>query len=294
MSSLWRRCSAWLRAPANEVAFLLRSQIAWSRGPARLPQADKAGMFVDLPPGRRAAAAARAARLRRDYDLGALAQHSSTVVWAKNLALLENLERLAAGIELPPGPVRAFDVGSGDFHYATALHRFLARHGAAAPRPVVLHGCEIDGHGVYRDGHARADHARAHAALAAADGSVQFTVADAAALLPSLPPQDVVTLFFPFLSAYPLLQWGLPLSRWRPRRLLRQVVASLRPGGWLLVGNQTGVEFARLRALLAGLPVACARDVSFASDLVPDAERTAGQVGSLWRRVDLRPGAVSG
>ncbi|MBX3463726.1 MAG: hypothetical protein KF830_11175 [Planctomycetes bacterium] len=290
MPAWWRSCAALLRAPANELAFALRAGFAWSRGAAVLPHEPKPG------PGREPVAGSDGAteRMRR-YDLAALWARSTQAVFAKNLALLANLERLTAGVDLGLGPdaVRALDAGSGDFHYATALQRFLSRHGAQRPRAVELLGCEIDGHGIYRDGHSRADHARAHAALAdEPPGAVRYAVADAARL--TLPPQDVVTLFFPFLTVYPLLQWGLPLSRWRPRRLLRRLVAALRPGGWLLVANQTAAEYERLGALLADLPMVRERAVPFASELVPEPERTVGQIGSLWRRLDLRPPPVSG
>ncbi|MBL9076607.1 MAG: hypothetical protein JNL08_03835 [Planctomycetes bacterium] len=284
MPSLLRRCVAAVRIPANELAFAVRAGVAWSRGPATLPHEDKSGLFAWLPADAAAAAHRRAARLERQYDLAALRAQSTNAVYAHNLALLEGLERLADGAvwPVPPGaPLRALDVGSGDFHYATALQRWLAR-GDGARRAAALHGVELDGHGVYRDGHSRADHARAHAALAAAAAPVQFTVGDAARL--RLPAHDVVTAFHPFLTVYPLLQWGLPLSRFRPRRLLRALVAAVRPGGWLVVANQTATEFDRLRALLAGQPVELLRRVPLGSDLVPAAERTAGRVGSLWRR----------
>ncbi len=302
MPSLWRRCAAALRAPANELAFVVRSQVAWSRGAPALPHEAKAGWCAFLPAGERAHAERRAARLVQRYRLDALQQQSTVPVFAANLALLEQLERLGAGLPLPGAvgaTLRALDVGSGDFHYATALQRFLSRHDTTLLRPVLLLGCELDGHGVYRDGHSRADHARAHAALAAEPldaagppGSVQFVVADAARL--QLPPQDVVTLFFPFLSVYPLLQWGLPVSRFGPRRLLRRAVAALRPGGWLLVSNQTTAEFARLRTLLEGQPIELVRQMPFATDLVPQAARTADRVGSLWRRLAVQPGPASG
>lgn len=136
------------------------------------------------------------------------------------------LQPLLAGHPLQPagdGVLAAVDVGCGAFQYATALHRLSAR--AAGARRVVLRGIEVDGHGIYRDGHSRADHARAHAALAADD--VSFTVADFTAI--ELPPQDVVTMLFPFVLPYPLLQWGLPLELYRPRRLLRRAASVLRP-----------------------------------------------------------------
>ena len=119
----------------------------------------------------------------------------------------EQLEALSDGLKLPVGPdgvVRAADLGCGDFHYAIGLQQWLARHvpsslpDEAVPRKVVLRGLELDGHGIYRDGHSRADHARARARSACADGGlVQFEVADA--VHARLPEQDVVSLFFPFL-----------------------------------------------------------------------------------------------
>ena len=158
----------------------------------------------------------------------------------------------------------------------------------------MLRGLELDAYGIYRDGHSRADHARARAQSASVDGSlVQFEVADAA--YARLPEQDVVSLFFPFLSAYACLSWGAPLSRLRPRRLLERAVHSLRPGGWLVVANQTPREYLRLTRLLAGLPVVRIGSGWFATDLLPDSERTQDQVGSLWRRqVVVPPGEHSG
>ncbi|MBL8748654.1 MAG: hypothetical protein JNK78_05810 [Planctomycetes bacterium] len=284
MATLLRRCMAALRAPGNELAFAVRSGLGWQRGPADLVNEEKAGLFA---PG----ASTRVRRLVARFDLGDLERRSTIAAWAGNLALLENLEALTRGIAIPrtaSGAVRAIDVGSGDFHYATALQRWLSRHGEPAePRAVVLRGFEIDGHGIYRDGHSRADHARSHAALAARPGDVvRYEVADAASV--RLPEQDVVTMLFPFLTAYPALRWGMPLSRWRPRRLVRRVVRSLRPGGLLVVVNQTADELERLRRLLADEPLEWLATASFATDLGPSAERTADRVGSVWCRLEPR------
>lgn len=265
-----------LRAPALELGFVLRSCLRWSRGEAPLPDEPKQRLFAD-PMAQR-----RAARLIGDFALGDLAGRSTCTTMRANLARLDGLSRLADGLQVPAGPdgvVRAADFGCGDFHYATALQRWLARHGGGR-REVVLRGLELDGHGIYRDGFSRADHARAHARLAG-DG-VSFLVADCTGI--RLPPQDVVSLFFPFLSVYACLAWGTPLSRLRPRRLLRRAVASLRPGGWLVVVDQTAAEFARLERLLGELPVRRQRAVPFASELAPDPERTVGQVASIWVR----------
>ena len=284
MPSLLARCAALLRAPANELAFAFRAGVRWSRGVPVLPHEGKSGWLAGRPADERRELERRAAELVRDFHLAALWARSTLTTWAGNLALLDNLATLSDGLPMPAsadGVVRAADLGSGDFHYAFALQRWLSRHAAALPRTTVLRAFELDGHGVYRDGFARADHARAHAALASdGAGLVRYEVADATRL--RLPEQDVVTLLFPFLSTYPLLAWGLPLSRFRPRRLLLRAVATVRPGGWLAVANQTSAEFARLRQLLRDEPVDLVRSGSFASAFAAAPERTAGRVGSLW------------
>ena len=53
-------------------------------------------------------------------------------------------------------------------------------------------------------------------------------MADATAV--RLPEQDVVTLFFPFLTPYACLRWGAPLSRMRPQRLVERAVRALNAG----------------------------------------------------------------
>lgn len=284
MAGIVKQTLALLRAPSNAVAFNLRSRMRWSRGQAELTNESKERLFDHLPTPRWAEAAEEEKRLCADYELSTLRQRSSCLAYAENLAMLEAMERLCGDESLPTGAdgaLRAIDVGCGVFQYATALHRFLRHGGAGAKRHAILRGIEIDGHGVYRDGHSRADHARAHAALAGSD--VHFQVGDFAAL--PIPEQDVVTMWFPFVERYALLQWGLPLSLFDPSRLVERAVATVRPGGLLLVANQTEREAETTKAMLRGLPVQHVRSVSLATDLVPYGDRTAGRIGSLWRRV---------
>jgi SAM-dependent methyltransferase len=286
MASLLRHGLALLRAPGNSLGFTVRQAVGSRRaarrgGEARafgLPSDGQDGWLRSLGP----AARRRAGRLRQRYDLAALQACSTDCVFAENLAVLEALETVFAG-DRPPvtGTCAAVDVGSGVFAYATALQRFCTRFAAAgAAPPVDLLGVEVDGYRRLRGGGDRRDHGEAHAALAGA--GVHYRVADFRHL--ELAPQHVVTMFFPFVTAYALLQWGAPLQHWRPRALLRKAAAVLEPGGLLFVANQTGGEFERMRALLSGLPLELVRARPIASDLVPYAARTEGRVGSLWRR----------
>jgi len=292
MPSVLKNGLALLRAPAIELGFALRSVVRWSRGTPVLQAnaGDEAFAWADAE--ERAQLQARLDELVAQFRLTHLDATATPDVRCRNYARLAQLEALSEGLEVPVGEdgvVRAADLGCGDFHYAAGLQQWLARHAASnasdevAPRKVVLRGLELDGHGIYRDGYSRADHARARAQSACVDGAlVQFEVADAVSA--RLPEQDVVSLFFPFLTAYACLSWGGPLSRLRPRRLLRRAVMSVRPGGWLVVANQTRDEYRRLCSLLADLPVVRIAESSFATNLVPDSGSTQDQVGSVWQR----------
>lgn len=269
----------------NELSFAVRSRIRWQRGapPAEQPSAAPWDDAFDwLPAAERAPLRARVEWLDAEHDLAAV-RPLPVVARLENAALLDGLLRLAGDLALPvaDAELRATDVGCGAFQYAPGLARWLTHLGERAA--VRLRGIEIDGYGVYRDGHSRADHARAHADFAGP--GVTFEVADFARLSPdALPPQDVVTMLYPFLSAFSLLQWGSPLSHLRPRAVLDRAVAAVRPGGLLVVANQTEREFERLAALLRDAPVTRLRRASFATDLVPYRERTAGRIASIWRR----------
>jgi SAM-dependent methyltransferase len=268
-----------LRAPGNALGFLVRRRLRWTGGECAPANEDKRALFPWLAGGEQVEAEARERDLRARYELGELHAHSTRLHYCENLALLDGLERLFATHDLPVGPLRALDAGCGLFQYATALQRFLAL-GRGRSRPVRLRGIELDAHGIHRDGHSRADHARAHARLAGK--GVTFEEADFTR--ERYPAQDVVTLLYPFLTRRALLAWGLPLAHFRPREFLAAAADAVRPGGLLVVANQTDAEHELLCDELRALALEPLAKVSLASRLVPYAERTADRVGSLWRR----------
>ncbi len=279
MAGIVKTAVSILRAPGNAIAFRLRSRLRWSKGVAALPHEDKGERLGWLT----CEGHARAQDLEARFDLAALRQRSSRLVFAENLALLDSLSRLLEGTVLPvseDGVLRAVDVGSGVFQYATALQRYLAGSGTTRLRRVVLRGIEVDGHGIYRDGHSRSDHARAHAALAGDD--VHFQVGDFTAV--RLPEQDLVTMWFPFVTRYSLLQWGLPLSLFAPRELFQRAAQIVRPGGLLVVASQTEIEALAVERLVQELPFTHVTSASLATDLVPYGERTLGRLGAVYRR----------
>lgn len=183
--------------------------------------------------------------MRDRYALADLRARSSAANYRKNLYLIDILERAAEGLDLPPreaDSLQVADVGSQDFHYAFGLERWLSRgnrpHGAP-PRGVELEGVEVDGHGIYPDFRSRRDYARAYAAQTS-NSNVTYRVADFARAPGG--PYDLITWFYPFVTAHHLLLWGLPLTLYRPEALVESAFAALRPGGRMVVAAHTEKE----------------------------------------------------
>ncbi|MEC7724122.1 MAG: hypothetical protein VYD05_01325 [Planctomycetota bacterium] len=294
MSGFLRPVRALLRAPASELCFAVRSSLRWSRGVPGRDALAGAPTFAWAPEPIRAALEARADALEQRYQASAPIRGLAPELRARNYARLEQLDRLADGLVAPCSPagvVRAADIGSGDFYYAAALSRWLARTNRPSLLDVALRGVEVDGYGLQRDGYSRADHGRGRAAAASGDRfRVSYEVGDARAL--GAAEQDVVSMFYPFLTSIDGLASGAPWSQIQPRKALEAAVSALRPGGWLVVANRSSREFVKLTRLLAGLPVTRIAKSSFATDLAPEAPHTAEHVGSIWVREGMSPQAL--
>jgi SAM-dependent methyltransferase len=129
------------------------------------------------------------------------------------------------------------DIGCASFWYAAALHAFF--------RPARLIGVEIEGHRLFRDGRSRVDYAAGY--LEKLPNS-EFIVADYAACET---PADIITAWFPFLTATAILAWRLPLSLLAPQRLFVRIKHNLRPGGLFIMVNH-GLSEAVLAEQLCG------------------------------------------
>lgn len=237
----------WLKVPLNALLFPLRRALRFSRGPYQLANEPKDELFSYLPPGEAVAAARREQELRDTFDLGVAHGRSTRDDYRE---VLYHLDVLAALGPLPPlpsrgpsSPVRAIDVGSKDFRYALAIERWL-RSGSG--RDVELTGVELDGNGLYRNLYARRD--RAEAYCRAVGPHVRYVVQDFLAFQSE--PVEVVTAFFPFVLAYTLVAWGLPLAHFAPERFFTRYRELLVPGGLLLVANHTSEERARTLELV--------------------------------------------
>ncbi len=268
-----------LRAPANSALFALRRTLRWRRGAPVMVGQDQGGLFDYLGAADAAAAAERHQALDDCYDLGALRAASGRADYRDNLSLLASLEDLFAAGEIElPRQLRAVDVGAKNWSYVYGLERFLRYWRQPAGRQVELAGVEIDGYGIYRDFRSRCDHALAYVAQTG-NPRVEYRVQDFLEFAAS--DLDVVTIFYPFLTRYALLQWGLPLACYQPRRLLEHAVAMLAPRGVLVVFNQTAAERDLLHGLLAELGVIVVACEPLATKLVDYHPRTEDRWGTL-------------
>lgn len=153
-----------------------------------------------------------------------------------------------------PAELEILDLGSKNFAAAPALHSVFQAASlppGAVPRRVSVTGIEIDAFRVTRDGHSRADKAAYYLGLLPPSRGIRPHRFLAQDLAEHRETYDLVTWFRPFLDSFPLLRWGLPLSLLRPEELFRHALGLVRPGGRLLILNQTAEEAAGQAALIA-------------------------------------------
>lgn len=283
---------AFTRIPGNAFSFWIRQTLHWSRGRPSLPQESKTGLF-DYLEEEAEPANAREADLSSRYDLRPLAKASTAALYRKNLYLLDTLEKATEGLPMPvatEGGIKALDVGSQDWHYVFGLERwlrFLNRpedqgHGQAQDpgRRVDLTGLELDGYGIYADFHSRRDYARAYAAQTA-NPEVRYEIGDF--LKSRGGGYDIITIFYPFVTRYQLLLWGLPLRFYSPRNFLAKAAEQNRPGGWLVVFCHTRREHELFLELgRATAAYSLLREGQVVSNLVDFHEAVADRRFSIW------------
>jgi hypothetical protein len=228
----------WIKAPFNAGAFAFRQWLGWRRGLPKLKGERWPSAIPHWPTSKQEQLVQKAEQLYETFSLAPFDKTLSSRQWVKNLYWLDLLgttlaPHLQASLTQPSGPqrpTRTLDVGCADWDYVFALQRFFRN---SFTNNMELTGLEIDGHGIYPDGYARADYTAAYI-HALKDPAVSIRYGDATRM--KLPPQDVVTCLFPFILPYQILAWGLPLHLLKPQALLQAQAGWIRPGGlWYLV-----------------------------------------------------------
>jgi hypothetical protein len=212
-----------LRSLRHRFWFGVSESIGWTRG-----------LHQEAPAGTRwrptAALTGQIDDLQARYGVE-FERSLSAATSVNNYEYLEVLDRAFAqlGLARPRGGVLC-DVGCASFWYAAALHAFF--------QPQRMTGIDIEGHRLLRDGRSRVDYARGYAC---ALPGTEFVVGDYAALEQ---PADVITAWYPFLTATAVLAWRLPLSVLKPRQLFARVKHNLLPHGLFVMVNHGIAEAA--------------------------------------------------
>jgi phosphohistidine phosphatase SixA len=158
------------------------------------------------------------------------------------------------------------DVGCASFWYAATLQHFFQ------PREMI--GVDVEGHRLFASGHTRIDYAAGYLAPLQ---NARFIVSD---YVRCELVADVITAWFPFVTAPAILAWRLPLSLLRPNELFARVAHNMRPGGCFVMVNHgsTEAQIAHTACIAAGL----LRRGTFAAAGVLSEHRLQPAVLSVW------------
>lgn len=250
-----------LRSLRHRFWFGVSERLRWSRGafhetPARKLQS------LTLEEAQRIAA------LRSRYQVR-FEQRMTAATATNNYEYLDILDRAWARSGVPrPADGILCDVGCASFWYAAALQAFFS------PREIV--GVEVEGHRLYKDGHTRIDYACGYLSRLS---HARFMVADYR--LCEL-PAEVITAWFPFVSAAAILAWRLPLSLLAPQQMFARVYHNLQPEGVFVMVNH-GPREAALASALCGA-IGFRSLFAFADPGVLSGARPSPAVLSCWTR----------
>ena len=212
-----------LRSLRHGFWYGISERVRWSRGEFQeTPARELSTLTVKH--------AERIAALRNRYQVR-FESRMNAATSANNYEYLDILDCGWAewGIARPAGGDLC-DIGCASFWYAATLQAFFM--------PARMVGVEVEGHRLFRDGHSRIDYAAGYLATVP---NARFVVADYCRYVE---PADIITAWFPFLTAATILAWRLPLSLLAPEGLFRQIRHNLRWDGLFVMINHGPAEAA--------------------------------------------------
>ncbi len=192
----------------------------------------------------------------------------SALTSRNNYEYLDLLDRgwSSVGLDRPAGGVLC-DIGCASFWYAATLEVLFL--------PQRLVGVEVEGHRLFRDGRARIDYAAGYLARLP---NAEFVVGDYTRYSE---PADLITSWFPFLTATAILAWRLPLSLLAPQQLFNRIRHNLRPGGLFFMVNHGPDEAALAERLCVAAKLR--RVAHWDGDGCLSAHRMLAPVLSWWQ-----------
>ena len=144
-------------------------------------------------------------------------------------------ELLEKYITVDKDNIKILDIGSKNWFYVRELYKFFKYNNFE--KEIWLDGIEIDAFRMYVNLHSRYDYAM-H--FSKGLKNCRYITGD---FLKHHDKYDYITWFYPFVTQNPLLVWGLPLSLLKPRRMLEHALASLKPGGIIIIKNHEEDEY---------------------------------------------------
>lgn len=137
------------------------------------------------------------------------------------------------------------DVGSKNFFYAAVMSEYFKKMDSG----VRLTGIELDGYRRYENWFTRAEYANHYIKDLP---NTTYIVGD---YLESKEKADVITMFLPFMTLEPLINWGLPKEKFVPLALMKHAWEQVESGGTILVVNQEKEEQDKLFLILQNLEI---------------------------------------
>jgi SAM-dependent methyltransferase len=231
---------AWL---LNPIFYRLRNIVRFSR---RKSFVDQSVSLEALP--NYAQDQLKSARHRKLRDRFGLEQYSDRISWSSLygayffLDVLETARSVSNKMHDWPDALEIMDVGTKNFDAAPAIYQFFRHQLSASNRKVEITGIEIDAYRVYRSFFSRYDVGKFYENLITVEGEHEIHRYLPGDFLNHHESYNVITCFFPFMSPFALLAWGLPRAMLAPKRFLQHIIDQLRPGGLAIILNQTEAE----------------------------------------------------
>ena len=136
--------------------------------------------------------------------------------------------------------VHVLDIGTKNFDIAPAMYRYFKTHLPTSPQ-LHITGIEIDAYRIYRSLFSRYDVAEFYRKLISVDENEHHRYISGD-FLTHEKQYNFISCFFPFVTSYALLAWGLPRAHLKPQQFVDHILKSLSPGGIAVVVNQTKKE----------------------------------------------------
>lgn len=232
----------------NEIDFFFRRNIKLKRKYTGKNE-PKENLFSDFSVEKIQTAKEKEKIYLEKYHLQEFKNNSTRRNYLENLAVIELLEScfLTPSLlsENNENIIKILDIGSKNWFYASGEWSFFKYNNRK--KEIFITGIELDAFRVYSNFHTRCDYAHFYIK------NLQNTRYIAKDFLQHKDKYDYIIWFFPFVTEFPLQEWGLPLSKFKPTEMLRHAYDSLNYGGKILIVNQDEKEYAIQENLLKNL-----------------------------------------